>query len=214
MQKIISIRWKILAGLLAMAVIPMLLLTYLFSDLANGQIREQLDLLADQSGRYVMESASQEEDMLQEALELMVSNEELLNAIYFGQVTGDPAQLHSVLMNYRTQFGFDQIEMIYSDGLRHVLTGDSKTAEPVIIPASEAEKVTFKSTSSSQIVVEKDRLSITSTAPLLLNGELLGHLRASHYIDNQQAAQQQSMIDADIAFHDGVQIIVSSNAAL
>ena len=71
MRNIVSIRWKILAGLLLLAILPMLLLTYLFSDVAGSQIREQIELMADQAGRYIMQGASQEEDKLLEALDLL-----------------------------------------------------------------------------------------------------------------------------------------------
>jgi methyl-accepting chemotaxis protein len=210
MRKIVSIRWKILAGLLVLAIIPMLLLTYLFSDIASSQIREQMELMADQAGRYIMQGASQSEDNLLEALDLLGNDAELLNAIYFGQITGDPEQLHEIMKHHRTQFGFDRIELVHADGHRHQLDVDSETGEPLIIPKEDAVKVEYKQTSDTQILLDENRLSITAIVPLVFEGSLIGNLRAFSYIDDSYASNLQEMTGAEIAFHDGEKVVASS----
>lgn len=209
MRKTVSIRWKILTGLLTLAIIPMLLLTYLFTDIASSQISEQMELMADQAGRYIMQGASQSEDALLESLELLGHESELLNAIYFGQLTGDPEQLHSILKHAQAQFGFDRLELIHADGHRHTLEADSKTDKPVIKKV-DAKKLEFKSTSDTQISVNKNRLSITAVVPLNFEGSLIGNLRGFRYIDDRYAGALQEMTGAEIAFHDGEKIIASS----
>ncbi|MDX2479047.1 MAG: hypothetical protein QNK24_01775, partial [Desulfuromusa sp.] len=212
MRKIISIRWKILAGLLVLAIFPMLLLTYLFSDIASSQVREQMELMADQAGRYIMQGASQSEDALLESLELLGGDAELLNAIYFGQITEDREQLHSILKNTQAQFGFDRLELVLADGHRHTLDAETKTGEPVIIKKSAAKKVEFISSSDTHISTNKNHLSITALVPLNLEGSLIGNLRALRYIDDQYARTLQQMTGAEIAFHDGEKIVASSLA--
>lgn len=214
MQKIVSIRWKILSGLLALAIIPMLLLTYLFSDITSSQVSEQIDMMADQAGRYIMQGASDDEDMLLEALELMAQEEDLLNAVYFGQITGDPEQLHTVIKHYRAQFGFDRLEVIHADGHIHVLSADTKTAEPIIVKSAEAKESGLMTESSSRLIVNNNSLSISSTVPLIYQGSPIANLRAYRDIGELQAKQFQSMIDADVGFHDGEKIIASSLAEL
>lgn len=209
MQRIISIRWKILAGLLVLAIIPMLLLTYFFSDFASDQVHEQIELMADQTGRYIMQGASDDEDMLLEALELMAKDNDLLNAIYLAQITGDPNQLHTILVHYRAQFGFDRIELLHADGHIHTLSTDPETAAPVITMVDSAEKTEMVS-SRAQMVVHNNQLSISSIVPLILNGSQIGNLRAYRDIDDQHAIQLEAMIDADIGFHDGQKVIASS----
>ncbi len=210
MQRIISIRWKILAGLLALAILPMLLLTYLFSDIASSQIREQMELMADQAGRYIMQGASNSEDQLLESLEIIGKDSDLLNAVYFGQVTGDPKQLHSALKHFQAQFGFTRLEFVYADQQRHILDADSKTGKPIVLKKDDPEKTEFKSKSDTQIAINGNNLSITGSVPLTYEGELIGNLRAYHYLDDTYAEFLQETTAAEIAFHDGKKVIASS----
>ncbi|SHI95089.1 Methyl-accepting chemotaxis protein [Malonomonas rubra DSM 5091] len=210
MRNIISIRWKILVALLILAVLPMLLLTYLFSDIASSQVEDQMELMADQAGRYIMQGVSQKEDSLLEDMEILGKDEEMLNAIYFGQITGDPEQLHHLMKHNGTQFGFDLLELVHADGHRHVLEANGKNAEPKIIKKVEGKKVEFSTESDSQLTVQKNRLAIIATVPLNFQGSLIGNLRAYHYIDQKHSLQLQDMIGADIAFHDGKRIVTTS----
>ncbi|NOY14430.1 MAG: HAMP domain-containing protein [Deltaproteobacteria bacterium] len=214
MQKIISIRWKILAGLLSLAIIPMLLLTYLFSDIASSQVREQMDLMADQAGRHIMQGASQDEDMLLDALELMAKDDDLLNAIYSEQTTGDPEQLHTIMKHYRAQFGFDRLELILNDGHHHTFFTDLETGEPTTSKTVDTKQLEIKDKSESMIVIGDNRISIASIVPIRLKGVLIGNLRAFRDIDDRRAEQLQEMINAEIGFHDGKKVIASSLAEL
>ena len=210
MRNIISIRWKILTGLLILAILPMLLLTYLFSDIASSQVKDQMELMADQAGRYIMQNFSQQEDSILESLDLLGKDEALLNAVYFGQITGDPTQLHDVMKHNFAQFGFNKLELVHADGHRHVLTKGSKNNEPQIIKKSEGSEIDFVKESDSQLKVEKNRLVLIGTIPLNFQGALIGNLRAFHYIDDAATNEMQDMIGADIAFHDGFRIVTSS----
>jgi methyl-accepting chemotaxis protein len=210
MQNIISIRWKILAGLLTLAIIPMLLLTYLFSDIANTQVLDQIELLADQSGRYIMQEASDNEDMLQEALQLLASEDELINAVYFDQITGDPAQVHALLKHYLAKYDFDQIELLVADGHIHSLAAGATATEPQIVETSGSETFKLIDAAEKNIVIEKNRLSITSLAPIVLKGSTIANLRAYVHIDEQHAKHLQDMSDVLVAFHNGSKIVTSS----
>ena len=210
MRNIISIRWKILAGLLILAILPMLLLTYLFSDIASSQVEDQMELMADQAGRYIMQGVSQKEDSMLESLEYLSNDEELLNAIYFGQITGDPEQLHHIIKHNIAQYGFDRLELFHADGHRHVLEANAKNKEPTIVKKVEGEKVAFSAEGDCQLTPEKDRLVLIGTVPLNFEGALIGNLRAYHYIDDKHALLLQDTVGSDIAFHDGTKIVSSS----
>lgn len=210
MRNIVSIRLKILAGLLFLAIFPMLLLTYLFSDIASTQVREQMELMADQAGRFIMQRVSEHEDLMLESLEMLKNDEVLLNSIYFGQITGDPEQLHRVMKHQRAQNGFDLLEIIHADGHKHILAKDSKTGEPIIVNKQEGESIKFEVEENSQIIIANGILNISAVVPLFFQGEMIGNLRATHYINDSHAQKFQDMVDSDIAFHDGKNIIASS----
>ncbi|WP_303721141.1 methyl-accepting chemotaxis protein [Malonomonas rubra] len=210
MQKTISIRWKILIGLLSLAILPMLLLTYLFSDISSSQIKDQIELTADQAGRYIMQGASQKEDELQEALEFLAYDDEFLNAIYFGQLTGESEQLNTLIKHSLNQFSFDRLELVLTDGHRHQLAIDSKSGEPIIIENPDNAKSSLQKKSGTQIIITQNSLSITATVPVNFKGELIGNLRAYHTIGNQFTHNLQEMTGVDIAFHDGEKVVVTS----
>ena len=93
MSNALSIRWKILVSLLSLAIIPMLFLSYLFTNMTNDQVDGQMEQMADQSGRFIIMEVSNSEDEMLNAINLMSDDEALLNAVYFSQLTG-----HSVLV--------------------------------------------------------------------------------------------------------------------
>ncbi len=212
MQNIVSIRWKILAGLLTLAIIPMLLLTYLFSDITSSQVRAQMELTADQAGRYIMQGASDAEDLLEESLALMAQDEEFLNAVAFGQTTGNPDKIHSIMKNYRAQFGFDRVELVHTDGHIHSLSAEDKMPEPVIINPPETDKIEFNAKSSTQLTIDGNRLSISGSVPLNYKGSTMGNIRAFRFIDERNAKNWAAMIEADVGFHNGEKIIASSSS--
>ena len=200
MRKLVSIRWKILAGFLVLAILPMLLLTYLFSDIASSQISEQIELMADEAGRYIMQGASQEEDELLDALELLSHDEELLSAIQLGHSTGDPDRLHAAMKHSGTQMGLDRLELIHADGHKHILDGESPNEEPFITPKTEGQRAELKKARDTQILIEENRLLITAVIPLTFTDSQIGNLRAYHFIDNQYANELQELTGADIAY--------------
>ncbi len=205
----LSIRWKILAGLLALAIIPMLLLSYLFSNMASGQVREQMDLMADQAGRFIMQNATQTETMLMEDLELMAKDSDLLNAVYFTQMTGDFEQLQKIMQTYRSQFGFDRLKIIHVDGHTHSLYPEQT---PGLIDEKPApgDLPELASNGSSKLVTSQQRLFIRGSVPLQLQTSLVGNLVAELDIDEKMAMQFRMMTEAEIAFHDGKNVVASS----
>ncbi len=214
MSNALSIRWKILVSLLALAIVPMLLLTYLFTDMISEQIDGQMELLADQSGRFIMQSASDSEDLLLEAINLMSKDEELLNAVYFTQLTEDSGQLYEILQRYRIQFDFDSIELLHNSGHIHRITttADKGGAQEDI--KNDPPSLQTLGIETTEVTIKDGQLTIRSVTPIKLQGSIVASLRAFRTIDDKLTSQLQAMIDADIGFHDGKKVLTCSNAEL
>ncbi len=210
MRKSLSIRWKILTGLIVLAIFPMLLLSYLFSGFTERQVNDQIELMADQAGHYIMQLAAQNEKNLAEVLKLISQETELAKALHFGKNTGDPKQLHKSLKHYRNQYHFDEFELLHVDGHRHTLSADINNGEPTHLKAADKPKIGFHKEPISQVIVENNHLSIFSSMPVTLQGSIIGNLRAFNYIDDQYAKQSEKIIEADIAFHNGEKVLSSN----
>ncbi|MCK4623534.1 MAG: HAMP domain-containing protein [Desulfuromonadales bacterium] len=207
MRRGLSIRWKILTGLVVLAIFPMLLLSYLFSDFTDRQVSDQIELKADQAGHYIMLLATQNEKSLAEALKWISQETELVNALHFGEITGDPEQLHRLLKHYQDQYHFDEFEILLASGQRHILSANADNGEPIHLKTTDKQKIGFHKEPASQVIVEDHHLSIFSSAPIALQGSVIGNLRAFNYIDDQYAKQSEEIIEADIAFHNGEKVL-------
>ncbi|HEY5673081.1 MAG TPA: methyl-accepting chemotaxis protein [Malonomonas sp.] len=214
MSNTLSIRWKILVSLLALAIIPMLLLTYLFSNMANEQVDSQIELLADQSGRFVMQAASDSEDQLLEAIELMSKNNELLKAVSSSETTGDFSQLHEILQRYQIQFRFDVIELTHSNGHRHRLTGTHEGGTAREVSRGDQPTAEVLSVTNTSMVIKDGQVRILSTTPLKVDNNIIANLSAYQVLGDKLANHYEEMIDADIGLHDGKNILASSSDEL
>ena len=200
MPNSLSIRWKILVSLLALAIIPMLLLTYLFTNMTNEQVDGQMELMADQSGRFIIQSVSRSEQLLRDAVGMMSKDEELLNAVYFSQLTGDPEQLHSSLLRYRQHFNIDAIELLGSNGhLHRVTTSPDEQGQVEVIKGKRPATASLNS-DSVKVSISNQQLHLLATTPIKLQSNTVASLRAYRRLDNQLASQLKVTVDADIAF--------------
>lgn len=210
MPKAFSIRWKILIGLMALAIIPMLLLTYLFIGMTRQQVRSQMDLMADQAGRFVMQTAAHNTGTMMEALELMAADANLLKVIGSFSSTGDLSQLQSLLLYYRTQFGFDRVEVVLVNGSRFSLDLTGSQIHLSGKGAAQDSPPKLINSEQSQIIAYQDQLSINGAIPLLQQDQLIGNLVAYRFINDRLARQFRATIDAELAYHDGSRVVAAS----
>ena len=212
MSKTLSIRWKILVSLLALAIAPMLLLTYLFSNLASEQVNDQLELLADQSGRFIMEAASESEDQLLETVNRMSTDENLLNAVKTSKTNGDHNPLREILRSYRQQFHIEEIELLHSDGLR--LTAASENGTMKSVTNDELPTVQTLNIDKTGMTIKEGQLYRVSTVPIREKNNIIASLSVYQILGDKLARHFQSMVSAEVGLHDGKKILAGSSAEL
>ena len=209
MSKTFSIRWKILAGMMALAIIPILLLTNLFSSMTSQYARSQMDLMADQAGRFVMQTVAHEQEVMTEGLSLLAEDENLRNVAHDSDLSGDFSQLQTLINYYRTKFGFDRVDIVFVDGKRFSLD----LTENPSSPDSTAEENPLKEVSDSEsnkIIHYHQQLSIFGVAPLHWEDKLIGDLTAYRFINDRLTRQFQATIEGGLAFHDGKRVVSAS----
>jgi len=210
MFKALSIRWKILAGLMTLSIIPMLLLTYLFSDMNKQQVRNQMDQVATQAWRFIAQTTAHRTETMMEALEVMAKDTNLLAAVN-ATTQKDFSHLQALLSYYRIQFGLDRVEVILADGQSYSLdlTGgnDRQLADSNPTQASSHK---LASNELSKIDTYQNHLSIYGEVPLRQQHQLIGNLVAQQYINDHLAKQFRATIEAELAYHDGKKIVAAS----
>ena len=195
MAQTLSIRWKIMAGLMTLSIIPMLLLSYLFSDISSQQARS-------------MQTAANYERSMMETLELMGEDQALVKAI--NPASRDFDQLQSILSYYHTKFGLDRIEIVHADGFTYALDLTRGNDLSVVSKATPGPLSELIVNETNQIITYQDHLSYFGLVPIFWQNQVIGNLKAYRFFNDRLAKQFQAMVDADLAFHDGQKVVAAS----
>jgi methyl-accepting chemotaxis protein len=176
---------------------------WIVGGIVSSEFEAQTQVRAQDSANFVEQtttSASTENLML---VKMLASNPFMVNAVYSAGLSGDDAQLVSILADME-DLPFDQIQILNKDGQRiyrsfshgnEKIPATSGIDHPVIEASLEGEAF-------AENGLFDGRMAITSAAPISMYGEPIGHLVGVSYFDMRLAGRLKSLSRMEIAFFD------------
>jgi methyl-accepting chemotaxis protein len=210
-----KLRSKILVALVSVSVIPLVLSLWVVGGMVAGELEVQMQVRAQDSANFIEQTTTVTSAENLTLVKMLASNPFMVNAVYSASLTGENAQLISVLANIQ-DLPFEQIQILDKQGQRlyRVFLNSSEERpnlsgvdHPVIEASLEGE-------SYAESGLFDGRMAITAAAPISMYGEPIGHLVGITYFDMRLATRLKAFSRMEIAFYDSNGVFASTSAAL
>ncbi len=216
MLRSLSLRWKILIALLSLSLIPLLLVSLLFTRMTDSRFNDELLEKADRTGSFVLQTSRAMQRELSAFLKPLQESGELINAIYFSQLTSDTSRLEPLLQKIALHYDLDRVELLNQNGLLYTLTRDTKTLETESLTEEEKERlpVDLAAAADNSMQLIRGDLTLAASIPIKLQGKVIARLRGFRLFSDRTALRLRGLIGTELAFHNGINVVATSNPDL
>ncbi|MDT8419166.1 MAG: methyl-accepting chemotaxis protein [Desulfuromonadales bacterium] len=212
----LSLRWKILLAMLGLSLASVTIILVLFSSMVEQQQREKNDQLADLSGKFVVQSLLDYEQVLRTQLPFQDITPQLVAAIDAAGNRNDPTELQLVLQRLHEQYGLVRSELQLPNGRLYLL--ESNTANPLLqklqLSKEQVEQKPLSARPAGWLRLNGATPGIDTSLPLMLESRIVGRLTVSRQIDDSLAEQLGNRLGMELAFHNGQDIVAASRPEL
>lgn len=215
MIKTLTLRWKILFSLVGLSFISICGILFFFSGLNEKELEKSLSQRVDQVANFVNRSLEIKEAEVANYINLMSANVDLVNAVYYFELTNDGAQVETVVATAQAVFDLDLVQIFDQSGsvvVRNLTQGrdipQTSGIEHDLIDSA------IRSEANSDITMIDGRLSIVSAAPINLSGTQIGVIVGVEFLDDDFARTIRDLGKAEVAFFDSESVIAVSNEEL
>ncbi len=215
MIKTLTLRWKILLSLVGLSFFSICGILFFFSGLNEKQLEKALTQRVVQVANFVSRSLDIKEAEVANYINLMSSNVDLVNAVYYFELTKDGGQINSVVATAQDVFDLDMVEIFDQDGgvvVRNLAHGRDIPRTSGIEHTLIASAV--QNETSNDITMIDGRLSIVSAAPINLSGTQIGVIVGVEFLDDGFAQAIRDLGNAEVAFFDSKSIVAASHDEL
>jgi len=215
MIKTLNLRWKILLSLVGLSFVSICGILFVVSGLNEKELEKSMLHRVVQVANFVERSLALKEAEVNNYIRLMSANVDLVNAVYYFELTRDAAQVETVVATAQAVFNLDLVQIFDQSGsvvMRSLSFGfdlprTTGKEHPLIAAA-------ISGAAGSDIAIIDGRLAIVSAAPVSLSGTQLGVVIGVAFIDDAFARTIKGLVDAEIAFFDATSVIAASNDEL
>jgi methyl-accepting chemotaxis protein len=197
----INLRWKILVIMVLVATLPLVVSMLILSASIQGQLRTSLQRLTEKS-RYLVDlnTAGTQREMIN-AVAVLSTTTDLVNAINFATLSGDPALVEQLLDTVRRQHGYSSMELFDASGkpLAQVKAEASALGD---LDAATRAVITelMKGAQRTSMQPYRGCLGNLALAPVQVQGEVVAYLLAINLFDDAYARQLRDLCGAEVAF--------------
>ncbi len=216
MLRSLSLRWKILLALLGLSVLPLLLVSLLFSQMTDTRFNIELQEKSQRTGHLIQQTTASLQRELVSDLQILQESGELINAVYFNQLTADSARLKPLLQKILLSYDLDRVELQAQNGILYSITQLTENLEQEILTEGEKEQLESElgSAASGRLQLIRGELTLAASIPIQLQGQYIARLNGFRIFTDQKALTLQEMVGTELAFHNNNKIVASSNPAL
>jgi methyl-accepting chemotaxis protein len=215
MIKNLTLRWKILISLVGLSFVSICSILIIFSGINSRGLDDAMNQRMKQVANFVESSIDSKGEEVGNYIRLMASNVDLVNAVYYSELTSDTAQLENVVQSAQAVFGLNLVEVLDQKGkimvrnLAHEEEVEQSTNQdhPMIALGLAGE-------SGRNISVFDGKLSIVVVSPIVLQGTQIGVMVAATFLDDAFAAEITKLSNAEVAFLEESTVIASSSVPL
>ena len=214
MLRSLSLRWKILLALLAMSLLPLLLVSLLFTQMADRQFHKELLEKADRTSSFLRQATGVMQREIETLLKPLSGNDELINAIHISQLTGDSTGLTILLKKIEDSYSLERIEVQNQNGTLFILTRNSKNIEEETLTEEEKSTAELGAAVDNRLQLIRGTLTLAASIPVEFQGQVIARLSGFRPINDFTALNLGGQITTELAFHNGNKILASSHPAL
>ncbi len=216
MLRSLSLRWKILIALLGLSLLPLLLVSLLFTRMTDSRFNDELLEKADRTGSFVLQTSGAMQRELSAFLKPLQESGELINAVYFCQLTGESTKLKPLLQKIALHYDLDRIELLNQNGVLFTLARDSETLEQESLTEEEKERLTadLGAVADNRMQLIRGDLTLAAGIPIKLQGQVIARLNGFRIFSDRTALQLRTLIGTELAFHNGLEVVATSNPEL
>ncbi len=212
----ISLRIKILGALLALSIIPIIAIMLIIMVNLDEQLADNVKESTAKIASFVEATTTRSQIEKGNYLELMASNTNIINAVYYATLTGDADQLDGILADVRKRLRlhFDLVEVLDPAGtllFRSTDLDDLELKAPsdyVVVQGSLEGDLTY------DIDYYHGKLAVIAAIPVRLQSDVVGHLVGVTVLDDHVANSIKALSGAEIAFYSQNGVIASTHAEL
>ncbi|MCF6179046.1 MAG: methyl-accepting chemotaxis protein, partial [Geopsychrobacter sp.] len=143
-------------------------------------------------------------------------NSELINAVYFSQLTGDTTRLEPILKKLKQDYDLERIELLNQSGLLYTLSKGQDSLETETLTEEEQENLSqaLEADANNHFQLIRGDLTLTAGVPISLQGQVIARLNGFRVFTDATANHLHTLIGTEIAFHNGNRIVATSNQQL
>jgi len=213
MKKIgsITLRFKILGALLILSVVPVIATMVVIMWNLEQQLSQNVKENTDKIASFVEATTTRSQVEKGNYLELMASNTNIVNAVYYATLTGDSEQMSGILIDIREQLDFDILEVL--DPAGNLLIRSTETEG--LDPQDPAEHIVVQGSLEGELTYDIDyyhgKLGVIAATPVRLQSDIVGHLVGVSILDSGLANSIKALTGAEIAFFDASGTFAATN---
>ncbi len=180
-----KLRSKILLALVSVGVLPLVISLWVVGGIVSSELEGQTQVRAQDSANFIEQTTTNTSAENLTLVKMLASNPFMVNAVYSAGLSGDNAQLISLLEDME-DLPFDQIQVLNREGERLYRSFRNDNEE---IPAtSGVDHPVIEASLDGELYAESGlfdgRMAITSASPISMYGEPIGHLVGVTYFDH------------------------------
>jgi len=214
-MKTLTLRWKILLSLVGLSFVSICGILFFVSGLNEKELEKSMSIRVVQVANFVDQSLAIKKGEVSNYVSLMSTNVDLVNAIYYFELTKDSGQVNSVVDKAQSVFDLDLVEIFDQSGavvMRNFsgefdLPQTTGKEQPLIDAA-------IQGVAGSSISMVDGRLAILSVAPVSLSGTQIGVVIGASFIDDAFTQTISTLGGVEIAVFDSASVIAASHAEL
>lgn len=210
----ISLRWKILVALIGLAAIPMVVTSFVVSNLTTRQFEKGMQRQVRTVDGFVERTTTLSVREQTNYLNLLADSSDLVHSTYYATLTEDTAQIEEALADAHDLYNLDLIEVRNNDGKRLLRSSTREDIEPTTDKDHPVIATSLEGMSDSQIGMFDDRLAIIASSPIRLQEKIVGHLVGVTLLDERYARQIKSISGAEVALFDSDGVFVATDETI
>ncbi len=212
----LSLRWKILLALLSLSVLPLLLVSLLFTQMTASRFDKELLQKSDRTGNFVLQASSSMRHELSSDLKPLQESSDLINAVYFNQLTGDATRLKPLMQKIVLNYDLDRLELKSQNGILYTMVKDSAILEEETLTEEEKEHFleNLETDIGSSMQLIRGNLTLAAGIPIALQGQIIARLNGFRLFTDQTAIELKEMIGSELLFHNNNNVVATSNQNL
>lgn len=212
MLRSLSLRWKILIALLGLSVLPLLLVSLLFTQMTDTRFNNELLAKSERLGNFVLQTTDSMQSELSSDIKPLQESGDLINAIYFNQLTGDPTRLKPLLSKMAINYGLDRIELRNQNGTLYtmLLGGGDLDEEALTEEEKELLAAELEGEPDNRMQLISGELTLSAGIPVRLQGQVIARLNGFRIFTDETALELRELIGTEVAFHNKNNIIAAS----